>query len=126
VAPRQPAGRFRRVHDAAERAGARAGARVRLGRRLRVLGRVCPGNNESAGKRRSGRLRPGNPTLRVTLAECAHGTARIKGTQFQGYHGALQARLGYKKVILAVTHKLLRVVYAVLRDLKQYRHLSKA
>ena len=105
---------------------------------------VCP------GKRRNGR--PGNPTLRATLAECAHGAARTKGKQFQGYHGALQARLGYKKAILAVTHKLLRVVYAVLRDgepyhdpkfdyhklvvdrnaprwlrdLKQYGHLSKA
>ena len=113
---------------------------------------VCPGNNESVGKRRSGRLRPGNPTLRATLAECAHGAARTKGTQFQGYHGALQARLGYKKAILAVTHKLLRVVYAVLRagepyhdpkfdyhklvvdrnaprwlrDLKQYGHLAEA
>lgn len=68
---------------------------------------VCPGNNESAGKRRSGRLRPGNPTLRATLAECAHG--------------ALHARLGYKTAILAVTHKLLRVVYAVLRDGEPYR-----
>ena len=48
---------------------------------------VCPGNNESAGQRPSGRLRPANPTLRATLAECAHGTL------FQGYHGALQARL---------------------------------
>ena len=75
---------------------------------------VCP------GKRRNGRLRPGNPTLRATLAECAHGAARTKGTQFQGYHGALQARLGYKKAILAVTHKLLRVVYAVLRDGEPY------
>lgn len=79
---------------------------------------VCPGNNESAGKRRSGRLRPGNPTLRATLAECGHGAAR---SQFHGYHGALHARLGYKKAILAVTHKLLRVVYAVLRDGQPYR-----
>lgn len=82
---------------------------------------VCPGNNESAGKRRSGRLRPGNPTLRATLAECAHGAARSQGSQFHGFHGALHARLGYKKAILAVTHKLLRVVYAVLRDGKPYR-----
>ena len=82
---------------------------------------VCPGNNESAGKRRSGRIRPGNPTLRATLAECAHGAARAKQSQFHGYHGALHARLGYKKAILAVTHKLLRVVYAVLRDGAPYR-----
>ena len=71
--------------------------------------------------RLNGRLRPGNPTLRATLAECAHGTARSQGSQFHGYHGALHARLGYKKSILAVTHKLLRVVYAVLRDGEPYR-----
>jgi len=113
---------------------------------------VCLGNNESAGKCRSGCLRPGNPTLRATLAECANGAAHTKGIQFQCYHGALQARLGYKKAILAVTHKLLRVVYVVLRegepyhdpkfdyhklvvdrhaprwlrDLKQYGHLAEA
>lgn len=82
---------------------------------------VCPGNNESAGKRRSGRFRPGNPTLRATLAECAHGAVRSQGSQFHGYHGALHVRLGYKKAILAVIHKLLRVVYAVLRDREPYR-----
>ena len=44
---------------------------------------VAPGNNQSAGKRRSGRVRRGNSTLRATLAECAHGAVRTRGTQFK-------------------------------------------
>ena len=47
---------------------------------------LAPGNNESVGKRRSGRLRLGSFTLRVTLAECAQGAVRVQGLQFQGHH----------------------------------------
>ena len=82
---------------------------------------VCPGNNESAGKRRSGRARAGNPTLRATLAECAHGAARTKDSQFHGFHGAMAARIGYKRAILATAHKLLRTIYAILRDDHPYK-----
>ena len=81
---------------------------------------VAPGNNTSAGKRRSGRARAGNPTLRATLAECAHAAARTTGSQFHGYHRALAARLGYKRAIFATAHKLLRVIHAVLRDDRPY------
>ena len=70
---------------------------------------TSPGNNTSAGKRRSRRARSGNPTLRATLAECAHAATRTTGSQFHGYHRALAARLGYKRAILATAHKLLRV-----------------
>jgi len=82
---------------------------------------VCPGNHESAGKRRSGRARKGNRSLRVTLAECAHGAVRTQGTQFASHHRTLAARKGYKRAILATAHKLLRTVYAVLRDDQHYR-----
>ena len=81
---------------------------------------VAPGNNTSAGKRRSGRARSGNPTLRATLAECAHAAAWTTGSQFHGYHRALAARLGYKRAILATAHKLLRVIHVVLRDDRPY------
>ena len=101
--------------------GPEPGRVFRTGAALAAWAGVCPGNNESAGKRRSGRLRPGNPTLRATLAECAHGAARTKRSQFHGLHATLKGRLGYKKSILAVTHKLLRVVHAVLRDNEPYR-----
>ena len=82
---------------------------------------ICPGNNESAGKRRSGRTRRGNETLKVTLTECAHAAARTLGAQFHGYHGALTKRIGYRKAVTATAHKLLRVIYAVLRDDRPYR-----
>ena len=82
---------------------------------------LVPGNNESAGKRRRGRIRHGNNNLALTLIECAHAAARTKGCQFQPYHKALLVRRGYRRAIVATAHKLARVIYAVLRDQKPYR-----
>ena len=82
---------------------------------------ICPGNNESAGKRRSGRTSRGNETLKVTLTECAHAAARTLGAQFHGCHGALTKRIGYRKAVTATAYKLLRVICAVLRDDQPYR-----
>ncbi len=82
---------------------------------------VCPGNNISAGKRRSGRARKGNRHLRQALAESAHGAVRTQGSQFAGFQRALTARMGYKRAILATAYKLLRTAYAVLRDGQHYR-----
>ena len=81
---------------------------------------VCPGNKESAGKRRNAATRVGNSVMRAILVECAHGAARTKNCQFEGYHKALMVRRGYKKAIVATAHKLARVIYAVLRDDKPY------
>ena len=81
---------------------------------------LCPGNNESAGKRRSGRTRRGNPTLRAVLIECAHAAIRTSGCQFQGYHEAVKSRRGYKRAVVATAHKMLRTIYAMLRDGKPY------
>ena len=92
----------------------------REARHLGAWAGVAPGNNTSAGKRRSGRARQGNPTLRTTLAECAHGAVRTKGFQLYDYHRTHAARLGYKRAILATAHKLLRVIHAVLGDDRPY------
>ena len=92
----------------------------REARHLGAWAGVAPGNNTSAGKRRSGRARKGNPTLRATLAECAHGAVRTKDSQFYDYHRAHAGHLGYKRAILATAHKLLRVIHAVLRDDRPY------
>ena len=89
-------------------------------RHLSAWAGVAPGNNSSAGKRRSGRVRQGNQTLRATLAECAHGAARTTSSQFYGYHRLLAGRIGYKRAILATAHKLLRVIYSVLRHNRPY------
>ena len=88
--------------------------------RLAAWAGLCPGNDRSAGKRRSARARRGNKTLRAVLVECAHGAARTHGCQFRGYHKALMVRRGYKRAIVATAHKLLRVLYVVLRDARPY------
>lgn len=81
---------------------------------------VCSGNNESAGKRRNSRTPMGNKTLKDVLIECAHGAARTKSSHFHSYCKGLTVRRGYKRAIVATAHKLLRIVYAVLRDMKPY------
>ena len=80
-------------------------------------GPASPRANQSADKRRSGLARPGN----ATLAECAYGAVRTRGSQFKGWHKAHAGRLGYKRGILAVAHKLLRTILAMLRDNEAYR-----
>ena len=81
---------------------------------------LCPGNNESAGKRRQGRTRKGNPFLRTLLIECAHGAARTNHCQFKGYHKALTVRRGYKRATVATAHKLLRILYRMLATNQPY------
>ena len=82
---------------------------------------LCPGNNESAGKRRHGKTRKGNPHLRTLLVECAHGAARTHHCQFQGYHKALTVRRGKKRATVATAHKLLRILYRMLTTGQPYR-----
>jgi hypothetical protein len=89
--------------------------------RLAAWAGLCPGNNESAGKRRNGRARRGNQTLRAVLIETAHAAARTNNCQFQAFHQALTKRRGYKRAIVATAHKRLRCVFAVLRDRTPYR-----
>jgi len=84
--------------------------------RLAAWAGLCPGNGESAGKRRKVKTLRGCKTLRTVLVECAHGAARTGGCQFRGYHKALMVRRGYKRAVVATAHKMLRVIYVVLRD----------
>ena len=77
---------------------------------------VCPGNHESAGKRRSGKTRKGNPWLRTALVEAARAAIRQRGTYFAAQYRHLVRRRGDKKAIVAVAHRLLVAAYHVLRD----------
>lgn len=81
---------------------------------------ICPGNNESAGKRFSGKTRKGNPFLRATLVDCAWGATRKKHSQFRATYYRIKARRGSKCAIVAVAHELLRVAYVVLRTGEPY------
>ena len=85
---------------------------------------MCPGNNESAGKRRSGRTRPGSPWLRVALTEAAQAAGRTKNTYLAAQYHRLLARRGKKKAIVAVGHTILVIAYYLLTDGTTYRDLG--
>jgi transposase len=76
---------------------------------------MCPGQNESAGKRKSSRTRKGSPWLRSALVEAAHGAARSKGTYLGAQARRLKPRLGWKKTMVAVGHSILVRVYYLLQ-----------
>jgi transposase len=78
---------------------------------------MCPGNHESAGKRRSGRTRKGSPWLRVALTEAAHAAARtMRDTYLKAQYRRLAARRGKQRAIVAVGHTILVIVYHRLTD----------
>jgi transposase len=85
---------------------------------------ICPGNNESAGKRRSGRTRKGNRTLRRTLTEAGWGAGKMKNTYLGAAYRRIKARRGGKKAALAIGRKILEIAYVVLRDGVEYRDLG--
>jgi len=86
--------------------------------------KVCPGNHESAGKRKSGSTGKGNRWLRATLVEIAWGAARSKGTYLSALFRRLAARRGVKRALLAVAHAVLRIVYYLLRYGRRYQDLG--
>lgn len=85
---------------------------------------LCPQNDESAGKRRSSRMRKGDPWLKTTLIQCAWAAARKKGCYLQAQFQRLRARRGAKKAIGAVAASLLTAVYHMLTDGTFYQDLG--
>ena len=85
---------------------------------------ICPGNDESAGKRRSGRTRHGNRWLRAILVQAAWAAIKVKGGYFGAQFRRLAKRRGEKRAIIAVAHSLLTVIYHVLRDGTVYEDLG--
>jgi transposase len=85
---------------------------------------MCPGNDESAGKRRSGKTRKGNPWLRALLVQAAHAAARRKNTYLAAQYGRLATRRGKKKAAVAVGHTILVIVYHVLKRGTVYEELG--
>jgi transposase len=81
---------------------------------------VCPGNHESAGKRKSGKTRKGNAVIRSILCECANAARRTKSVFGAKYH-SLVVRRGHKKTIVALAHKLIRTIFFVLTRRQPYR-----
>lgn len=77
---------------------------------------LCPGNNESAKKRRSGRSRKGNAMLRTTLITCAHAAVRNKNSFFYAEFQRVSGHRGSKRAYIAVAHSMLKAIYHILKD----------
>jgi len=75
---------------------------------------VCPGNNESAGKRKSGKTPPGNKTLKTTLTQCAKAAKKNKNSFFSAQYNRLVSHLGKNRATMAVAHSILIAIYFVL------------
>ena len=88
--------------------------------RLASWAGLCPGNNESAGKRKSGKTRKGNRYLRRVLSECAWATRHTEtflGRTFRRLH----VRIGGKKAAVAVAHKILVIIFHLLNEAQLYQ-----
>lgn len=85
---------------------------------------VCPGNNESAGKKRSGKTTKGSRWLRQALVQAAWAASHKKDSYFQAHAQNLMRRRGRKRGLVAVAHSLLLVIYHMLQEGTQYRDLG--
>jgi len=85
---------------------------------------MCPGNNESAGKRKSGKTNKGSPYLRAALVQAAWAASHTKGTYLSAQFRRLVRRMGKKKALVAVGHTILIIVYQVLSRRVSYRDLG--
>jgi transposase len=83
--------------------------------------RLCPGNDESAGKRRSGKTGHGNPWLREILIECARAASRSRDTYLKAQYLRIRRRRGDSKAIVAVAHSILVSAYHILKEEQPYR-----
>jgi hypothetical protein len=85
---------------------------------------MCPGQDESAGKRRTGKLRDGNRYLRGALVEAALAATRARGTARQARYYRVKRHRGHKKAIIAVGHQILEIAYYLMRDDVTYLELG--
>ena len=86
---------------------------------------VCPGNNESAGKNKSGRITYGNAFLRAFLVQMAWGATRTKNTYLSTKYKSLVGRRGKKRAIIAIGHKILIASYFIMKNKVGYNELGE-
>lgn len=85
---------------------------------------LCPGNHESAGKRKKIGARKGNPFLKAILVQAASAAIKKKGSYYQAQFARLCRRGGYKVAVVAVAHSMLIAIYHMIRDDRPYRELG--
>ena len=85
---------------------------------------LCPGNHESAGKRRTGRIRYGNRWLKQMLVQCAWAASRTKRSYFHGMYHRIKARRGHKRALIAIAHAMLVTIWNLLNRQSEYVDLN--
>ena len=85
---------------------------------------MCPGNNESAGKRKSGKTRKGSRWLRRSLTQAAWAASHTKGSYLQAQFRRLVGKRGKKRALIAVGHSILVIIYTMLKNQVDYRDLG--
>jgi transposase len=86
---------------------------------------MCPGNNETAGKKKSSRISYGNAYIRALLVQLAWAASRTKRTYLSNKYKSLVGRMGKKKAIIAVGHKILIAAYFIIKDKVAYNELGE-
>lgn len=85
---------------------------------------LCPGNHESAGRRKNVKARSGNPFLKSIMVQCATAAVRSKGTYYQSKFVRIAARRGYKRAIVAIAHSMLIAIYHMIKNNVDYKELG--
>lgn len=85
---------------------------------------ICPGNNESAGKKMSTRILKGNQYIKPILVECAWAVSHVKDCYLRSKYESLIGRRGKKRALIAVGHKIIIAVYYILKDKVPYNDLG--
>ena len=87
---------------------------------------ICPGSNESGGKRHSGKTRKGNKWLKATLVQCAQAAGHTHDTYLGAQFRRFAARKGKQRAAIVVAHSILEAIYFILRDDVEYKDLGPA
>ena len=85
---------------------------------------ICPGNHQSAGKRKHGTTKKGNKALKSILVECAKSARNVKGSYFSAQYQRIAARRGKNRATVAVAHSMLIAIYHVLKYGVPFRDLG--
>ena len=85
---------------------------------------LCPGNNESASKRKSGKTTKGNKMLRTTLVNCAHSAVKVKTSYFSALFSRISAHRGKKRAYVAVAHSMLIAIFHIINDKVDFKDLG--
>jgi transposase len=85
---------------------------------------MCPGHDESAGKRRSGKTRKANRYLRSTLIQAGVAASRAHASALRALYARVKSHRGHKKAVVATGHQILEIAYYVMRDGITYRELG--